>query len=112
MSSQIFRKPFPKEKLVAFLDGCTENKNNSYVFSKTAFKAAQYKDIVVAFCKEIEGYYYESKKYYATRGMTYKNIVTIIRQICKYHFIPFTSNIKYYKSVYEISYTIFMPTEQ
>ena len=66
MSSQIFRKPFPKEKLVAFLDRCTENKNNSYVFSKTAFKSAQYKDIVVAFCKEIEGYYYDSKKYYAT----------------------------------------------
>ena len=110
--SQIFREPVPKEKLIEFLDQCVEVKNNSYVFSKTAFKTAQYKDIINSFCKELEKYYYESKKYYATRSMTYKNLVTIIRQICKYHFIPFTSNIKYYKSVYEISYTIFMTSEQ
>ena len=39
--------------------------------------------------------------------MNYKNFVTIIRQICKYHHIPFTSNIKYSKSKYEIKYFIY-----
>jgi len=112
MSSQIFRTPFPKEKLVAFLDQIVEKKNDAYVFSKAAFKTAQYKELIEDFCKSIEPYYFDSKKYYATRTMSYKNLVTIIRQICKYHFIPFTSNIKYYKSVYEISYTIIISSEQ
>ena len=112
MSSQIFRAPFPKEKLFKFLDQCVEKKNNSYLFSKVSFKTAQYKNLIDPFCKEIEPCYFDSKKYYATRKITYKNLVTIIRQICKFHFIPFTSNIKYYKSAYEISYTIFIAPVQ
>ena len=39
--------------------------------------------------------------------MTYKNLITIIRQICKYNNIPFTSDIKYSKSKYEITYFIY-----
>ena len=112
MSSQIFKTPYPKEKLIEFLEQCVEKKNNNYLFSKVAFKTAAYKNIVEGFCKGIEPFYYDSKKHYATRNMTYKNLVTIIRQVCKFHFIPFTSEIKYYKSVYEISYTIFIPSDQ
>ena len=37
----------------------------------------------------------DSQKFYVERKMTYKNFVTILRQICKYHNIPFTTNIKY-----------------
>jgi len=111
-SNQIFRASFPKENIFAFLGQCVELKNNAYIFTKTAFKTAQYKEIVEPFCKNIEKYYYDSKKYYSTRKMSYKNFVTIIRQLCKFHFIPFTSNIKYYKSTYEISYTIFISPVQ
>ena len=112
MSSQIFRTAFPKEELFKFLDKCVEKKNNAYVFSKVAYKTAQYKEIIEPFRENIQSYYYDSKKYYATRQITYKNLVTIIRQLCKYHFIPFNSNIKYCKSAYEISYTIFVSPEQ
>ena len=35
------------------------------------------------FIKSLHGYYFNSKNYYITREMTYKNIVTIIRQLCK-----------------------------
>ena len=41
--------------------------------------------------------------------MSYKNIITIIRQICKYHHIPFTNRIKYEHSKYEIIYIIYLP---
>ena len=44
--------------------------------------------------------------------MNYKNFVTILRQICKFHHIPFTSTIKYDKSAYDISYSIFFDSEQ
>ena len=50
-----------------------------------------------------------SKKMYVEREMKYKNLITIIRQICRYHHIPFSSNIKYSKSKYEITYSIIIP---
>lgn len=112
MPSQIFKLPFPKEKLYEFLDKCAEKNTDSYKFSKTSYKTAQYKEIIQPFCDTIKDYYFDSKKYYATRQITYKNIITIIRQLCKYHFIPFNSNIKYSQSIYEISYTIFISPEQ
>ena len=43
--------------------------------------------------------------------MIYKNFVTLIRQICKYHHIAFTSVMKYNKSKYEIIYSIFIPEQ-
>ena len=112
MSSQIFRTSIDIQKLFDFLDQCTSKKKNIYTFSKVAFKTAQYKELIDPFCKEVEQYYYDSKKYYATRKMTYKNFITILRQLCKQCHFGFTSNIKYYKSAYEISYTIYVPPEQ
>jgi hypothetical protein len=40
--------------------------------------------------------------------MNYKNFVTLIRQVCKYHTVPFTSAIKYAHSDYEIVYSVFL----
>ena len=55
----------------------------------------------------LKKYYFKSKHHYLERDSTYKNFVTIVRQICKYHHIPFTSDIKYSKSKYEIKYFIY-----
>ena len=52
-------------------------------------------------------YYFKSKHHYLEREKTYKNFVTIVRQICKYHAIPYTSKILYSKSTYEIKYFIY-----
>lgn len=111
MSSQIFKHPYPKEKFLMFLKQCAELNQHSYIFSKTSYKTAQHKELIQPFCNDIEKYYFNSKKYYATRKMSYKNILTIIRQICKYYFIPFNINLKYINSAYEISYSIFISPE-
>ena len=50
-------------------------------------------------------------KKYITRKMNYKNFITIIRQICKYHHFAFASNIKYDKSSYEITYNIYFNSD-
>jgi len=112
MSSQIFRSAVSKNTLHSFLESCAEKKHKYYTFTKTLFKAAQFKELIEPFCKSIEDNYYVSKRYYITRKMTYKNFVTVLRQICKYHQIPFISRIKYYKSTYDISYTIFFGSEK
>ena len=70
-------------------------------------------DIITGYKEyKIKNHYFPSKQNYVTRKMTYKNFITILRQICKYHHIPFTSTIKYDKSTYDISYSIFFDSEQ
>ena len=108
MSSQIFKTAIPISVFDEFLKEYATKNKTKYIFSKTSFKKAQLENKVGVFLEKIENHYYSSKKFYTTRSMNYKNFVTIIRQICKYHHIPFTSNIKYNKSKYEIIYTIFM----
>jgi len=112
MVSQIFKDTFPKDGLFKFLEQCSEKKTNYYYLTKTSYKSAQYKEYIEPFCEEIKNYYFKSKQHYATRKMNYKNLITIIRQLCKYHHIPFTSAIKYDKSSYEISYSIYFDSEQ
>ena len=112
MSSQIFKTVVSKSLFFDFMDSCAIKKTKYYIFSKSVFKKAQYQKLVEPFLNAIKKYYFTSKQYYITRNINYKNFVTIIRQICKYHHIPFTSTIKYDKSTYEISYSIFFDSEQ
>ncbi len=111
MSSQIFKESPPIKILFDFLDGVCEKQNNKYVFSKANFKKAQMEEKVEPFCEDLKNYYYKSKLFYVTRNMVYKNFITIIRQLCKYHHIAFTSVMKYNKSKYEIIYSIFIPEQ-
>ena len=44
--------------------------------------------------------------------MNYKFFLTVLRQVCKYHSIPFIHSIKYSNSTYEIQYSIFIYEEK
>ena len=105
--SQIFKKNIPKEYLFNFLSKCCNLTNDKYTFSKSSYKKAKFEKIVEPFCIFLKDFYFKSKYFYIERNMTYKNLITIIRQICKYNNIPFTSDIKYSKSKYDITYFIF-----
>lgn len=105
--SQIFQKDLPQHYLFDFLDKYCEKKNNKFTLNKPAFKKAKIDKAVRPFCEYLKNFYYPSKHHYLDREMLYKNFITIIRQICKYHHLAFTSNIKYFKSKYEIEYFIF-----
>ena len=105
--SQIFQSAFPKQNFFDFIDNYCDKNNNQYIFSKESFKRIKLDEKVDSFCNNLKKYYFKSKFYYLEREKTYKNFITIIRQICKYHHIPFTSDIKYSKSKYEIKYFIY-----
>jgi len=111
MSSQIFRDSIPKNILFDFLKVNSTEKSNYYFFSKTHFKAAVFNENIQPFLDLVKPYYYSSKQKYITRKMNYKNFITIIRQICKYHHFAFASNIKYDKSSYEITYNIYFNSD-
>ncbi len=107
--SQIFQKSIPENLLYDFLvPFCDKTDNHYLLFSKVAFKKMKLKETVIhEFYHKIKPYYYNSKRYYLERDQTYKNLITIIRQICKYLHVPYTSKILYFKSTYEIRYYIF-----
>ena len=106
--SQIFQNIYPKNHFFDFLSQFCELNNNQYIFSKESFKRIKLQEKEVTFCENLKKYYFPSKHHYLEREKNYKNFVTIIRQICKYHHIPFTSDIKYSKSKYEIKYFIYL----
>jgi hypothetical protein len=108
MSTQIFKKKIPVSLLVHFLEKiCDKNKNN-YVVDSISYRKAIYDneslDIFIDSCME---YYHVSKQRYLERPLTYKSFITIIRQICNLHKIPYSSKIKYNHSKYDIVYTVY-----
>ncbi len=108
MPSQIFQRSPSLIVLSTFLNKYGEKRARAVLFSKAAFKKAAIDGAIEAFCSKMSSYYYPSKRFYLTRKMNYKNFVTLIRQVCKYHTVPFTSAIKYAHSDYEIVYSVFL----
>lgn len=106
--SQIFKKNFSKKIIYDFLEEFCDKSNNFYIFTKTTFKKIklQHMDKLNKFYDSLKPFYFNSKLFYLERDKTYKNFITILRQITKYHHIPYTSKIIYLKSTYEIKYFI------
>lgn len=107
MSSQIFKQKFSAQILFDFLDKVCKN-SRPYVLNKESFKIVQLEeDILNDFLNKLEPFYFSSKKHYIKEKMTINNLFTIIRQVCNYLKIEYTSKIQYFKSKYEIIYYIF-----
>ena len=67
-----------------------------------------FNDIIINFIEECKPYYYLSKRKYLEKKHTYSSFITIIRQICNFNKITYTSQIKYDKSNYDIVYYIYI----
>jgi hypothetical protein len=105
--SQIFKNIYPKEDFINFLKTYTEINDNYLIFSKNSFKKMKLQNKCQEFFDTILPYYHNSKKFYVTRKPIYKNVVTVIKQLCKINNIPYNSDISYSKSTYELKYKIF-----
>ena len=112
MSSQIFKKPVPNEILFDLLQKVSANKDNNidnyYLLNKTCFKQMVYHNYLEDFRDTIKEYYHKSKLHYIERKLDYNKFITIIRQICSYNKISYTSKIVYNNSTYDIVYYIYM----
>ena len=107
MSSQIFRKPVPKELLFELLEKICLKTDKYYYIDMNAFKKMIFHGYHIEFLKTLEQHYHLSKQFYLTREFTYNSFTNIIRQICKSNAIMFTSQIKYNESKYTIDYFIY-----
>ena len=107
---QIFKKIIPIDILIEYLSKNGIKRNSYYEFNEYSFKKSQLNDSLNNFLTNIKEYYHESKKkIYLTRDVfKYKNITTIIRQICNTNNISFCSKLKYIKNTYDIIYFVYL----
>jgi hypothetical protein len=106
VKSQLFKSPFPKVILYDFLDKIALKTDKYYLINTISYKKALFKELINPFIEQCRPYYHNSKQKYLNKVTTYKSFITIIRQICNYQMITYTSQIKYDKSEYDILYYI------
>jgi hypothetical protein len=107
MSSQIFKKNIPTEIFFNLMDKICMKNEKHYTFTLNSFKKGMFNDEITKFLEECKPYYHISKKKYLERKLTYNSFTTIIRQICNFNKITYTSQIIYDKSTYGIVYYIY-----
>jgi len=108
MSIQIFKKEVSPNILFNLLDEiCMKNEKN-YTFNVDSFKKGVFKGTIPKFIEDVSDCYHISKQKYLTRKLTYNSFTTILRQICNFNKIHYTSQIKYDKSKYDIVYYIYI----
>ena len=107
MSTQIFKNQIPNNILFELLDKICLKNEKHYIFNTISFKRGIYSEDIPNFFKLCIPYYHLSKRKYLEKKLTYNSFITVLRQICNYNKITYTSQIKYDKSTYDIVYYIF-----
>ena len=108
--AQLFKEELPYNIFVNFLnDICIKQYSNNhtvYILNNELFKKNILNNTIVNFIELCKKYYYKSKHIYLNKKITYKGLITIIRQLCKYHHLSYKSQIMYDRSKYNIIYYI------
>ena len=100
-----------KNRIDCFNDFVTSvgiKENNYIVINENVFKQALYNNLISPFYEKIINHYYDSKKYYLQRDITYNGFITIIRQISKKNGIQYKSKIKYTNSKHSLEYYFYL----
>lgn len=107
MYSQIFKKNISNELVFNILDELCVKTDKYYIFNMESFKKGVYKELIPKFLETCKPYYHISKRKYLEKKLTYNSFITVLRQICNFNKITYTSQIKYDKSNYSIIYYIY-----
>lgn len=107
MSTQIFKNKIPNNMLFELLDKICLKNEKHYIFNNYSFKKGVFSEDIIFFLKNCIPYYHLSKRKYLEKKLTHKSFITILRQICNFNKIKYTSQIKYDKSTYDIVYYIY-----
>ena len=107
MSSQIFKNKIPNEEFIHLLEEIAIKTDKCYIMNNIAYKKGIFNNAIPRFLEECKPYYHISKRIYLERKLNYNTFITILRQICNFNKITYTSQIKYDKSQYDIIYYIY-----
>lgn len=107
MCNQIFKSTMPNEMLFDLLDNICNKTEKYYIFNNESYKRGVLNNSIDEFFEKYKPFYHISKRFYLERKLSFNNLTTVVRQICKNNKITFTSKIKYDKSNYSINYFIY-----
>ena len=105
--SQTFKSPINKNILFDFLEKICEKREKYFVFDLSSYKRGELNKENELFLELVKPYYHTAKQFYIERKISYSRLCTIIRQICKFNSISFTTKVLYSKSKYNIPYYIY-----
>ena len=108
MSTQIFKKNIPNILFFNLLDSICLKNDKHYTLTIDSFKKGLYNEAISKFITECTSYYHLSKRRYLEKKLTYNSFTTILRQICNFNQIKYTSQIRYDKSTYSIIYYFYV----
>lgn len=111
MTNQLFKKIIPNNILIDLLDKICEKKEDYYILNKIAYKKAEYHNLIENLTSILKDYYHKSKQFYITRKIDYNYFLTIIRQLCNSLDIKYKSKTDYQKSIYNITYNIYIDSD-
>jgi hypothetical protein len=112
---KLFKTMVPTELFYNFIKKIAYKLPNSnhYLIDVSAYKKATYCDepqstpsLLQEFCNDLIPYYCKDKHFFLTRKMSYNNLNTILRQVCRHNNIECNPNRKYDKSKTQIVYYI------
>jgi hypothetical protein len=107
MCTQIFKNQIPNSVLFDLLDKICLKNEKHYTFNMVSFKKGVYSEEIQKFINYCIPFYHLSKRKYLERKLCHNSFTTILRQICNFNNIKYTSEIKYDKSSYDIVYYIY-----
>ena len=107
MTNQVFKKQIPNDLLFTLLQSLCATHDRYHLFNYDAYKKGIFTSLLSTFIEQCKPYYHLSKQKYVERKLTYNNFITILRQICNFNKITYTSLVKYDKSTYNIIYYIY-----
>lgn len=110
MSLQIIKHKIPNELLFELLEKICLKNDKYYMLNNEFYKKGIFNNAIQFFFNICKSHYYQSKLYYLETKLTYKSFLTVLRQICKFNKIKYTTEIKYDKSNYNIIYYVFYNT--
>jgi len=114
-SHKLLKSAIPNQLFYDFIKKIAHKIPNSnyYLIDITAYKKSTYCEegqeepsILQQFCTDLIPYYCNDKQFFLTRKMSYNNLNTILRQVCRHNAIEFKTTRKYDKSKTQIVYHV------
>lgn len=124
-SHKLLKTPVPNDLFYDFIKKVAHKMPNSdwFLIDLFAYKKATYcedaigtgigtgtdtpsQSLLQQFCEDLMPYYCKDKQFFLTRKMSYNNLNTILRHICRHNSIDCRSERKYDKSKTHIVYYI------
>jgi hypothetical protein len=107
MPTFVFNKRLSHHLLKRFLDPICIKNTTHYVINYETLKRARYTTHYDDFINMLKPYYYPSKRHYLDDPTPYRRFLTILRQICSYNNIAYTTATVYDRAKASLEYRIY-----